>query len=107
MAAVQIQVSTDDEALAHRLARRLVDERLAACAQVLGPMTSHYRWEGAVEVTREWLLLVKTEDDRADAAVAALVAHHGATTPEVLVLPVTGGHGPYLRWVRDETRPAP
>lgn len=104
MSTVQIQVTVEDEALAHRLARGLVDERLAACGQVLGPMTSHYRWQGAVEAAREWLVVVKTEDDRAGEVVEAVVRRHPATTPEVLVVPVIGGHQGYLDWVRTETR---
>lgn len=107
MATVQVQVSVDDEVAAHRLARGLVEDRLVACAQVLGPMTSHYRWEGAIEAAREWLIVAKTEDDRVDEAVAALVGRHPAATPEVLVLPVVGGHDAYLAWVRAETRRSP
>ena len=107
MATIQIQVSVEDEAVGHRLAHHLVERRLAACAQVLGPMTSHYRWQGGLEVAREWLVLVKTEDDRADEAVAALRQGHPAAVPEILVVPVVGGHDAYLAWVRQETRPAP
>jgi periplasmic divalent cation tolerance protein len=104
MATVQIQLSADDEALAHRLAHQLVEERLVACAQVLGPITSHYRWQGTLEVAREWLVLLKTEDDRADEVLAAVRERHDATTPELLVLPVLGGESAYLAWVHDETR---
>lgn len=107
MGTVQIQVSADDETVAHRLARGLVDDHLAACAQVVGPVTSHYRWRGAVEVAREWLVLVKTEDDRLDAALAAVRRGHPAEIPEIVVLPVVGGDDAYLAWVRAETRPAP
>lgn len=107
MTIVQVQVSIDDEELAHVLARRLLDERLVACAQVLGPMTSHYRWQGMVETAREWLVVLKTEADRADALVAELSRVHPAENPEILVLPVAGGAPDYLAWVRAETRPAP
>lgn len=105
MAAVQLQVSVDDEATAHRLARALVEARLAACAQVLGPITSHYRWNDQLEVAREWLLLVKTEEDRVAAAVDAVRSQHPAQVPEVVALAVVGGNEGYLDWVRDVTRP--
>ncbi len=105
MTAVQLQVTTDDEATAHRLAHELVAARLAACAQVLGPITSHYRWNDRLQVAREWLLLVKTEEDRVAAAVAAVASRHPAEVPEIVALAVVGGHDAYLGWVHDATRP--
>ena len=107
MSVVQVQVSIEDEELAHVLARRFLDERLAACAQVVGPITSHYRWKGAVETAREWLVVLKTADDRAQALVAELARVHPAENPEILVLPVAGGAPGYLAWVHGETRPVP
>ena len=107
MSIVQVQVIIEDEELAHVLARRLLDERLVACAQVVGPVTSHYRWKGTVETAREWLVVMKSDGDRVEALVAELARVHPAENPEILVLPVVGGAPGYLAWVHAETRPLP
>lgn len=103
---VQVTVAGDDREALEVLAELAVATRLAACGQVGGPVTSVYRWEGVVERAEEWLLTLKTAADRADDLVALVVERHGYDTPEVLVAPVLDGHGPYLDWVRAETRPA-
>jgi periplasmic divalent cation tolerance protein len=81
--------------------RALVEERLAACVNLLPPMTSIYRWKGAVEEDRERLLVFKTTPDRVDALRARLHELHPYEVPEFLVLPVTGGSERYLQWVRE------
>ena len=82
----------------------LVDARLAACVQIAGPVRSVFRWEGAVSVEEEWQLWLKTDVARVDDLTARLVAEHTYDVPEVLVLPVVGGHEPYLAWVTQETK---
>lgn len=99
--AVQVQTSIDDAARAQAIATELVDARLAACVQVLGPMTSVYRWQGAVEHATEHLLLCKTTVDQADALVDALRQMHPYEVPEIVVLPIEGGLAPYLDWIED------
>lgn len=81
------------------LARTLVDERLAACVNVLPAMQSIYRWEGAVEEAAERQLVIKTTAARVEALQARLHALHPYDVPEFLVLPVTGGSEGYLRWL--------
>ena len=104
MPAVTLQVTTtiDSEEAAAGLARTIVDARLGACAQVVGPIRSTYRWEGRVETATEWMCVVKTRDDRLDALVAHIRAHHPYDTPEVVATPVVGGDPAYLRWVDAE-----
>jgi len=96
---VQVQVAAGSVQEAERVAAALLEPRLAACVQVVGPITSRYWWEGTLETATEWLCLAKTTDDRAGAAVAAVVAAHSYDTPEVIVLPVVAGHADYLEWV--------
>jgi periplasmic divalent cation tolerance protein len=98
---VTTTVGSKDEADA--LARELVEARLAACVQVLGPIASTYRWRGAVETAEEWLCLVKTTSSRFDALAAHLDAHHPYDVPELVATPVTAGSDAYLRWVTAET----
>ena len=97
-----VLTTTDSADEAERLARVLVDERLAACVQIGGPVRSVFRWEGAVSVEPEWQLWLKTDASRVDDLTARLVAEHTYDVPEVLVLPVVSGHGPYVTWVTSE-----
>lgn len=97
-----VLTTTDSADEAERLARVLVDARLAACVQIGGPVRSVFRWEGAVSVEPEWQLWLKTDAPRVDDLTARLVAEHTYDVPEVLVLPVVSGHGPYVTWVTSE-----
>lgn len=91
---------------AAELARALVDERLAACGNVVPGLRSIYRWQGAVQEDQEALLLLKTTRARLDALRARVVALHPYEVPEVLALPVEAGHPPYLAWIVESTGPA-
>jgi periplasmic divalent cation tolerance protein len=92
-----------DRASAESLAQRLVDERLAACVNLLPGATSIYRWEGQIERAEEVLLLVKTVRVRLDALKALVAAHHPYACPELVALEAVGGLPAYLRWVVSET----
>ena len=100
---LMVKTTTDAREDAERLARGLVEQRLAACVQVLGPISSTYRWEGAVETAEEWLCLVKTTGARFEALAAHVEANHGYETPELTAVPVSRGSAAYLAWVSSET----
>jgi len=85
---------------AKTLARRLVDERLAACVNVV-PCTSVYRWDGAVETDDEMILLAKTTDDRYDDLVAHVVEWHPYDVPCVERIDTTDTHDPFAAWCAD------
>ncbi|MDT8342367.1 MAG: divalent-cation tolerance protein CutA [Longimicrobiales bacterium] len=85
---------------ARLLARRVVEERLAACANLIPGVESVYRWQGGVEEAAETLLVLKTTAARVEALRARVRALHSYDVPEFLVLPVEGGLEPYLAWVR-------
>jgi periplasmic divalent cation tolerance protein len=85
------------------LARTLVEERLAACVNLLPTMTSIYRWEGVVETATERQLVMKTTADREPQLQRRVTELHPYDTPEWLVLPVAGGSERYLEWVRGAT----
>lgn len=104
---VRVEITVDTREGADRLAESAVGHRLAACAQVGGPVTSHYRWEGEVHRDQEWTVVFKTTDDRLDDLTAHIVREHPYDVPEVVAVPVVGGNPSYLAWVRDETRDAP
>ena len=86
-----------------RLARALVERRLAACGTVIPGGVSVYRWRGVVEEQDEVMVVLKTTAERWPDLASALPGLHPYEVPELLALPVVLGHGPYLRWVSDET----
>ncbi|HET6342594.1 MAG TPA: divalent-cation tolerance protein CutA [Gemmatimonadota bacterium] len=92
-----------DEGTARRIASALVEERLAACVNIVPDMTSVYRWEGVVETASECLLLVKTRRERLEALRRRLEELHPYDLPELVALPVEGGSSAYLKWVVEET----
>jgi periplasmic divalent cation tolerance protein len=103
---VQITVTFDGEAVARQVARSLVETRLAACAQVSGPISSTFRWQGAVRAATEWHCFVKTTVDRIEAIERHVAQVYPADTPEVIAVPIVGGSAAYLDWIRAESTPA-
>jgi periplasmic divalent cation tolerance protein len=85
------------------LVRLLVEQRLAACVNVLPPMRSTYRWKGAIETADERQVLIKTTRRRLADLQSSLAARHPFEVPEFLVLPVADGSAAYLQWLRAET----
>lgn len=84
---------------AQKLARMLVEERLAACVQVVPQIRSVYRWRGAVEESDEWLLLVKSRRDLFEQLRRRLRAAHSYELPEIVALPLVDGDPDYLAWI--------
>jgi periplasmic divalent cation tolerance protein len=84
---------------AQAIAGALVEERVAACVNVVPSLSSVYRWKGAVHNDAEALLLVKTSTDRFEALKQAVLRHHPYELPEVIAIQVDRGHAPYLEWV--------
>jgi periplasmic divalent cation tolerance protein len=101
---VVVLVTTANAEEGARLGRTLVEERLAACANVIGPMRSIYRWQGAVEDAEEYLVLLKARGADVAAVEARVQALHSYDVPEVLALPVTAGSASYLAWLADATK---
>ncbi len=89
---------------AERIARTLVERRLAACVSVVPGIVSVYRWQDAVEREDEWLLVIKTGAEQLEPLREALVALHPYELPELIALPVAGGHAPYLAWLAESVR---
>jgi periplasmic divalent cation tolerance protein len=92
-----------DREAALRLARELVEKRLAACVNVLAECASVYRWRGAVENAHEVPVLIKTRAARYAEVEAAIRGLHPYELPEIIAVPVVRGFADYLRWVADET----
>jgi periplasmic divalent cation tolerance protein len=100
-ACVQVTTTLPDRTTADMIAARLVDERLAACAQVLGPLASTYRWQGRVETAEEWYCHLKTSAERLPALQVRLRGLHPYDVPEIIALPILAGNPDYLRWIEE------
>lgn len=87
---------------AEYLAREVVERRLAACVNLLPPITSVYRWHGDVTREEERMLLMKTRADRFDALRDLLLEIHPYEVPEVIAVPLEGGSDGYLKWLDDQ-----
>jgi periplasmic divalent cation tolerance protein len=96
---IQVSTTTGSEEEAERIGEALVERRLAACAQVIGPVASRYRWQGKVETAREWICVAKTEASRYPELEAAIRELHSYEEPEILATPIVAGSRGYLDWV--------
>jgi periplasmic divalent cation tolerance protein len=99
---VYVTASSRDEAL--KIARMVVEERLAACANVFQPITSVYWWEGKVQEEGETSFLLKTRTELVEALTQRVRALHSYTCPCVVALPVAAGNPAFLSWIDNETR---
>ena len=100
---VLVTAPTIEEAA--QLGRRLVEEQLAACVNLVPGIRSIYRWQGRVQDDAEVLMIIKTTAAACDQLTHRVLELHSYATPEVLALPVLGGAGTYLEWLRQQVRP--
>lgn len=100
---LQVTTTTETKEAAEKIARNLVAKRLAACVQVLGPITSTYRWKGNVETAAEWLCLIKTKEILYPELEKAIIGLHPYETPEIIATPIVQGSSDYLNWMEEET----
>jgi periplasmic divalent cation tolerance protein len=105
MTALVVLTNLPDLASAERLADSLIEQRVAACVNILAPCRSVYRWQGAMQHDEEHPVLIKTTADRYPALEAAIRAAHPYELPEIIAVKVESGLPAYLAWVTEETRP--
>jgi periplasmic divalent cation tolerance protein len=96
---IVVLTTCDSEKQAEKLANTLVDQRLAACVNILPNARSIYRWEGKIEDSAEWLLLIKSRRDLFTALRAEIQKMHTYEVPEVIAIPVVDGSEAYLGWL--------
>lgn len=99
---IQVMTTTANMTDAQRIAQVVVENRLAGCVQILGPMRSMYWWEGEIRSSEEYLCLIKTRADAYDALAEAIREAHPYDVPEILAVPVTHGSEQYLNWLNSE-----
>lgn len=100
--AVQVVTTTAERPDAERIATTLVERRLAACVQVGGPVTSWYRWQGAVQQAEEWVCTIKTTSQAYEHVEQAILELHPYEQPEILATPIAHGSKGYLQWLTDQ-----
>jgi periplasmic divalent cation tolerance protein len=100
-----VLITAPDLEVGARLGRALVEERLAACVNLVPGVRSIYRWQDAVQEDAEVLLVVKTQRERCGALAARVQALHPYELPEVVVLPIEAGLDRYLAWILSESQP--
>ncbi|MDN5915434.1 MAG: divalent-cation tolerance protein CutA [Pseudonocardia sp.] len=101
---VVVTSTSDSEKAALTLAAGVIEAKLGACAQIVGPVTSVFRWEGAVQTEPEWRVEIKTAVGRVPELTEHLRRQHTYDLPEIIATPIEGGSTEYLTWLVDETR---
>jgi periplasmic divalent cation tolerance protein len=101
--AIMVLTNLPDLEAARRLARSVVEQKLAACVNIWPGVQSVYRWQGAVEEATEWALSIKTTPDRYAELELAIKRQHPYAVPEIIALPIVAGSREYLNWIADET----
>jgi len=98
---VLVTCGSEEDAL--KIAHSLVEEHLAACATIVSPVRSIYRWEGKIWDEKEWLLIIKTQKERFKELEKKVKSLHSYSVPEIIGLPIVEGSAPYLKWVKEMT----
>jgi periplasmic divalent cation tolerance protein len=101
---IQLFTTTEEKDDAERISREIVEKRLAACVQVVGPITSTYWWEEEIQKTEEWLCIMKTRSDLYHELEKAIRSIHPYEVPEIVALPIVSGSQSYLDWLEQEIK---
>ncbi|HQL00458.1 MAG TPA: divalent-cation tolerance protein CutA [Smithellaceae bacterium] len=102
MSFIQVMTTTETRQQAQAIARRLVEDKLAACVQISQAIESTYLWQGRIECSQEVLCAIKTREDLFPQVEAVIKKMHPYETPEIIALPIAKGSKDYLQWL-DET----
>ena len=101
---IQVLTTTDKKEDADKIAKVVVEKRLAACAQVIGPITSTYWWNEKIERAEEWLCFLKSRNDLYEELERTITGVHPYEVPEILAVPIVAGIQSYLEWLDKELR---
>ena len=102
---IQVSTTVAQRADAEKMAKVIVEKKIAACVQILGPLTSFFHWQGNLEKAEEYLCLIKTRKDLFPDLEVVIKDMHPYEVPEILGTPITEGGKDYLDWMVSELRP--
>jgi len=101
---LQIQISTPSKEVSQKIIKQLLEERLIACGQIVGPITSMYHWKNQVEQSEEYLCLLKTTKSIYPTLEKRVLAVHPYEVPEIIATEIVDGHLDYLKWIAEEVK---
>lgn len=101
---IQVITTVDKKELGERIAKAVLEKRLCACVQLVGPIKSSYWWEGRIEDTTEWQLLIKTRRGLYKRLEKEIRGIHPYSVPEIIAVPILNGSRDYLKWLKEEVR---
>jgi len=101
---IQVFTTTEKKEDAEKIAKALVEKRLAGCIQVVGPIISTYWWKDNVETAEEWLCVIKSKKDIFNELEKSIKEIHPYEVPEIIAMPVVAGSDDYLQWLSKELR---
>ncbi|MCS7197863.1 MAG: divalent-cation tolerance protein CutA [Candidatus Bipolaricaulota bacterium] len=104
---VQVITTTASQKEAERIARVLLEKRLVACVQIIGPIASLYWWQQKIERSEEWLCLAKTKSKLFAQVEETIKSLHSYEVPEILAVPIVKGSSSYLQWLSEQLHQTP
>lgn len=99
---IQVTTTTEKKEEAEKIAISLVERKIAACVQIVGPIISIYRWKGKIETAEEWQCVIKSRKNLYDEIEKAIRAVHTYEVPEIVAVPIVAGSVDYLKWLQGE-----
>lgn len=97
---IQVITTISDKSGAEKIAKALINKKLAACVQIAGPIKSIYRWKGKIETAKEWVCVIKTRKNLYEKVEAAIKKIHPYEVPEIIAVPIAAANKDYLKWIK-------
>jgi len=97
---IQVVTTISGKSGADKIAKSLIDKRLAACVQIAGPIKSVYRWKGKIETAKEWVCVIKTRKNLYEKVEEAIKKIHPYEVPEIIAVPIAAANKDYLKWIK-------
>ncbi|MCU0849725.1 MAG: divalent-cation tolerance protein CutA [Candidatus Thermoplasmatota archaeon] len=101
---IQVFTTTEKKEDAEKIAKTLVEKRLAGCIQIIGPIKSTYWWKDDIETSEEWICFIKSKKKLYDELEKAIKEMHPYETPEIIAIPIVAGSKKYLQWLDNELK---
>lgn len=105
MTLIQITTTSDDQNELEKISTHLIANRLAACCQISGPITSHYAWQGKLEKSEEWLCTIKTTQELYEKVETEITKLHHYDEPEIIAVEIIAASSGYKKWIQNSVHP--